>query len=75
MINKIKQILSEVLEIELNQINDEFNQNDCTKWDSIHHLNLVVDLETEFDIDLEPEEIAIMTSLSEIISIVKQKTS
>ncbi len=73
MKDKIKQVLAEVLEIDINQIGDNFDQNDCVKWDSLHHLNLVVELETAFDVDLEPEEIGVMTSINEIMSIINKK--
>jgi len=28
----------------------------CDSWDSMNHLNLVIELEAEFGIELEPEE-------------------
>ncbi|WP_251623383.1 acyl carrier protein [Odoribacter lunatus] len=49
------------------------NQNNCEKWDSLHHLNLIVELETEFDVEFEPEEIAEMKSFETVRSIVKSK--
>ena len=36
-------------------------------------LNLVVELESEFDVTLEPEEIAEMTSFAKIIDILRKK--
>ena len=36
-------------------------------------LNLVVELETEFDVSLEPEEIGEMKSFNDIIRILKSK--
>ncbi|WP_301707375.1 acyl carrier protein [uncultured Duncaniella sp.] len=42
------------------------SQSNCEKWDSLHHLNLIVELEDAFDMEFEPEEIAEMKSFSTI---------
>ena len=49
------------------------SQRNCDKWDSMAQLNLVVELESEFGVSLEPEEIAEMTSYDDIIRILKGK--
>ena len=49
------------------------SQRNCDKWDSMAQLNLVVELESEFGVSLEPEEIAEMTSFDGIIRILKGK--
>ncbi len=71
MEEKIIEILKEVLEIE--NVNAETSQANCGEWDSLHHLNLAVELESEFDVSLEPEEIAQMTSVKEIERILSAK--
>lgn len=42
------------------------SQNTCEKWDSLHHLNLIVELEDAFDMEFEPEEIAEMKSFEKV---------
>ena len=69
--DKIKDILSRVLE--LNEVPDDISQNSCGKWDSIHHLQLVVELEMAFDASIEPEEIAVMKSLEDIVRVINTK--
>ena len=69
-IEKVKEIAAQIFECE---VNDETTQNNCEKWDSMHHLNLVVELEMEFDVSFIPEEIAQMTSIKEIIAVLKLK--
>lgn len=69
-IEKIKEIAASVFECE---INDDTTQNNCDKWDSMHHLNLVVELEMEFDVNFDPEEIAQMTSIKEIEGVILAK--
>ena len=73
MKDRIKKVLSEVLDLELSEVNDEFSQKTCGKWDSLNHLNIVIAFEEEFDISLEPEEISIMTNFKKIKEIIKRK--
>lgn len=50
------------------------SQKTCEKWDSMAQLNLVLELEDEFGISLEPEEIGEMTSFETVRQIVARKT-
>ena len=58
---------------ELDTVDNTCSQKTCEKWDSMGQLNLVVELETEFDVSLEPEEIGEMTCVESIIQILKGK--
>ncbi len=67
-----------IIEIMKNVFNTEdvtpaTDQNNCHKWDSLHHLNLIVELEEAFDMEFEPEEIAEMKSVEKVIRVVKSK--
>ena len=71
MEEKILDILKQVFE--LTEIDSTCSQETCETWDSIHHLDLVVELESEFDISLEPEEIADMNSYNDVVRLVSSK--
>jgi acyl carrier protein len=49
------------------------SQSTCDKWDSLNHLNLIVELEDEFDMEFEPEEIAEMKSFDAVKKMIKSK--
>ena len=49
------------------------SQKTCKAWDSMNHLNLVVELEIEFGVSLEPEEIGRMTSYQAVFDIISSK--
>lgn len=68
---QIKDVLKRTFGI--TEISDDISQKNCEKWDSLRHLNLIVELESEFDISIEPEEMAVMKTLQDIISIVSAK--
>ena len=60
---------------ELDTVDETCSQNTCEKWDSMGQLNLVVELETAFDVTLEPEEIGEMKNFGDIIRILKAKVA
>lgn len=70
MRNKIKKIISHVLNID---VKDDISQDTCVEWDSLRHLNIIFELETGFDISIEPEEMAIMNNINTIENIIKTK--
>ena len=73
MENKVLEILKDLFELET--VDKTCSQQTCEKWDSMGQLNLVVELESDFDITLEPEEIGEMKSYNDVIRILKKKLS
>lgn len=71
MKDKIIEILRTVLEDD--SINENTTQKNCPTWDSLHHLNVAVEMEDAFDVSLEPEEIAEMKSVADIERILSNK--
>lgn len=71
MKDRILKVLRETFEDET--LNTSCSQQNCDKWDSLHHLNLVLELEEEFEIDLDPKEIAQMKSFEDILRIMEGK--
>lgn len=73
MEEKVLEILKNLFE--LDTVDETCSQTTCEKWDSMGQLNLVVELESEFDVTLEPEEIGEMKSFNDIIRILKTKVA
>ena len=71
MEKKVLEILKNLFE--LDTVDETCSQETCEKWDSMGVLNLVVELESEFDVSLEPEEIGEMKSYQDIIRLLKSK--
>lgn len=69
MKEKVLEVMREVLAPET--ITENTNQCNCSKWDSLHHLNLIVALEDAFDTDFEPEQIAEMKSVADICRVLE----
>jgi acyl carrier protein len=74
MKDEVKRIMADVFEVEKGSISDLIAYGNHEKWDSIHHLNLIVELESHFGMFFEPEEIQLMTNIDRIVYyIVKKK--
>ncbi|OXS79292.1 acyl carrier protein [Domibacillus enclensis] len=61
---KLKLIFSEALEIDPEIINDELAYNSIAEWDSIAHMALVAEIDDQFDIMLDTDDVLDMSSFS-----------
>lgn len=66
-------IMSEVFELDILDFPNEVNQEQIDNWDSLRHLNLIVELEEAFDVSFEPEEISEMISIEKIEQVTMEK--
>lgn len=73
MDSKIKTIMSIILDIPKNEINESTSIETLKTWDSLKQMNLVVALEEEFSIEFSDDEIVILDSFNNIKKIVNQK--
>ena len=71
MKEKLFEIFRTVFELEY--VDENLSQNSCDKWDSLKHLNLIVELENEFEVEFEPEDIAEMKNFKAIMQILEKK--
>ncbi len=60
----------EGIEIDMNS-----SIEDVPEWDSMHQLSIAFEIESEFGVELEPDEIAEMKSVKEIFSVLERKGS
>tara|TARA_B110001469_G_C9635617_1_gene318674 strand:- start:159 stop:392 length:234 start_codon:yes stop_codon:yes gene_type:complete len=75
MKNEIKKVMASVFLVEENEISDDISQKNFEKWESMQHLMLIVEIESEFGVSFEPEDIVEMTSLEMIekhLSLIKK---
>ena len=73
IIVKAKQILSNVLEIEINSISDDANPSNIQNWDSMNQIKLSLELEKEINRELNTDEILSLNSLKNIVAILEKK--
>lgn len=65
MKDEVKDVFKRVLNI--TDVPDNLSQQNCENWNSLRHLNLIVELEDAFDVSFEPEDIAEMKDLDAVL--------
>lgn len=71
MEEKVLEILKETFELDC--VDKTCSQKTCEAWDSMGQLNLVAELEEQFEISIEPEEIGRMQSYNDIVQLLHRK--
>ena len=70
---KVRELISNFLKIDIKLINDDLGPGDIEEWDSLAHQGLILELEKEFEIKLDVDDILDMESVAEIVEILMQK--
>lgn len=72
--NKIKKLCATLLKVDQKLLTDSATPNHIESWDSLNHLNIIATLESEFKIEIDPEEIvASRDTIGSVISMVLKK--
>jgi acyl carrier protein len=61
--DKIKNIMSIVFEVPLEEISENSSSDNMESWDSLRHLNLILALEEEFEVTIPDEEVGNLVNL------------
>lgn len=69
---KIFSIFKKVLDLNQEELNINLNINNCEKWDSTAHLNIIFSIEEEFNMSFGDKDISDLDSLNKIIDYVKK---
>jgi len=72
---KINKVLIEVLKVSEDQVVENLGMEDVNDWDSLTHMNLIVAIENDFEIELSGDDIAEMINFNAIREIVTKYTS
>lgn len=73
--DRVRRIAADVLEVSPDTIHPQSSPQTIETWDSVHHLNLVLALEQEFNLQFEPEEIDSMKDVQRILDILGSKVT
>lgn len=69
---KLKLIFAEVLNIEEAIITDNLAYNSIPEWDSVAHMALVAEIDDQFDIMLDTDDVLDMSSFAKAKEILKK---
>lgn len=71
--DRIRAVVSAVLGLSADEINADSSPDTVEQWDSMKHMNMVVALEEEFDIEFTDDEIMEMSNFGQITENVAAK--
>ncbi len=66
MRERVRMIMGEVFGVELAELGDEVTSSGLPAWDSLAHLELMLELELEFGVEILSEEMPKLLSLDAI---------
>lgn len=70
--SQIMRVMSTVLEIPVEELDEDSSTDTIENWDSLKHLNLILALEDEFEISIPNEEVGNMVNYKLIKLIVDE---
>lgn len=65
----IQELLAKALNLPPERIGDDVSMKNLAQWDSLKHMEVILSIESHYKIELTGDEIADMTSLAAIITI------
>lgn len=69
----VKQLLASALGISVERIGDDAARGKLRNWDSVGHVDVIAALEDHFAVKLDDAELLQMTSLPEIVAVLRTK--
>lgn len=75
MFDEIREMVARIFGVPAGEVSPESSPDTIETWDSLQHLNLVLALEQQYDIQFTPEEIEQLLSVELIVAFVEEKIS
>lgn len=69
VLERLQPLFSEVFEEEV-ELTEETTANDIEKWDSLSHLTMIYEVESEFGMKFKMKEILGMQNVGEMVDII-----
>lgn len=69
---EVKEIISVIIEVPAEEINEEASFLDDYGMDSLRVLEILANLENKFEIVIDPEKLVSMTNVAEVTKIIQQ---
>ena len=70
---QIKSIISQVLGVNLDAIDDTFAPDRVTNWDSMHHMKIIISIEEKYKVVFKADEITELVSFKKLYEAVLAK--
>ena len=72
MKEEIVKIIADILEVDVCDIEMDTALGDLPEWDSMHHLQIIAELEKVYNIKFNASDLAELEDVSDLISLVEE---
>ena len=72
LLSQVKEILAREWNVSVTSIPDDAELNVYEKWDSLGHISILLALEGEFGIEVNPESVQSLLTLPKIVSYLEE---
>ena len=72
-LESVRRIAADLFQLAPDRIHADSSPETIDAWDSVQHLNLILALESEFDVQFEPEEFEAMKTIGGIAAMLESK--
>jgi citrate synthase len=69
----VEQVIAETLGVRVDSVTDGLEFQQIPEWDSLNHVNLMLALEKEYDVEIDAEGIVSLTSVPAIRTFVASR--
>ena len=73
MENKLKKLLSVILDVDKKRIDNNTSADNINGWDSLKQMNIIVAIEEEYDVQFNEEESILSNSYIALLDAIKKK--
>ena len=75
IMSELQQIFRDLFDNNQIVLNEKFSSADLEEWDSIEHINLILQIEKHFGIRIEMTEVVELNAIENIINIIQNRIS
>lgn len=72
MEQKVIEIIARILGVDVEDVELDTAIGDLPGWDSLHHLQIIVELQKEFEIQYTQEDLLELEDISDLIALTKE---
>lgn len=73
VLSKMTEVFKRVFDDETIQLMDATTAQDIPGWDSLTHINLIIEIEEDFDLKFTVDDIAGLRNVGEMVAMVERK--
>lgn len=71
MEQKVIEIIARILGVDVEDVEMDTSIGDLPGWDSLHHLQIIVELQNEFNVKYSQEDLVELEDISDLIALTK----